>query len=383
MPLPLQSFVSLSSVHVLSAVSLPLWGDLRLAYPLWLAALLLIPVAIWIRGRRRVPVLLVPFAGAWHRPTLASASRGPEFLACLGLALLIVGLARPQRVEDKREVHSQGYDLILAIDLSGSMQAEDYEKNGRPLNRLQAIKPVVQAFINQRPNDRIGLVVFAGRAYTLAPLTFDHDWLARQTERLRIGMIEDGTAIGDGLGVALTRLEQARREEGNRRKGAFVILLTDGANNRGVLTPQQASNIAKSRSIPVYTIGAGRDGYVPFPVRDERTGERIGTTRLLSDLDEAALRDIANNTGGRYFRADDVETIQQAFRSIDRAQKIEFQAKSYLITTELFVWPASVGAGVFLLGALLSRSRGSGRRSSRAPEQTSRPPAAEPVASSR
>jgi Ca-activated chloride channel family protein len=335
--------------------ALPLWGDLRLLHPEWFAALLVLPLLVWLRGRRPVPVLLVPFAASWYRPSLRQTSRWPHVLAVLGVILVIVALARPQRVEDKREVHSQGYDLILAIDLSGSMLAEDYEKNNRPMNRLQAIKPVIQAFINDRPNDRIGLVVFSGRAYTLAPLTFDHDWLARQTERLRIGMIEDGTAIGDGLGVALTRLEQAKHEEGNRRKGAFVILLTDGANNRGTLAPRQAAEIAKSRSVPVYTIGAGRDGWVPFPVFDEHSGERVGTTRQLSDLDEGALRDIANSTGGRYFRADDMQTIQQAFKAIDRAQKIEFQAKSYLLTSELFVWPAGLGASLLLLGAGLSR----------------------------
>jgi Ca-activated chloride channel homolog len=347
--------------NIFSTAPLPLWGDYRLASPLWLAALLTLPLVLWARNRRRVPVLLVPFAALWYRPSMASVSRLPQIIACVALTLVVLALARPQKVDDKREVHSQGYDLILAIDLSGSMLAEDYERAGRTINRLQAIKPVIQAFINDRPSDRIGMVVFSGRAYTLAPLTFDHEWLARQTERLRLGMIEDGTAIGDGLGVALTRLEQARREDGNRRKGAFVILLTDGANNRGVLSPSQAADIAKSRSIPVYTIGAGKDGYVPFPVIDERTGERLGTTRRLSDLDESALRYIANITGGRYFRADDVATIQHAFKAIDQHQKIEFEAKSYLITSELFYWPAAGGAALLLVSALLARARGIGK----------------------
>lgn len=342
-------------MNALLATPLPLWADYRLAHPLWLLALLLIPLVLWVRGRRRVPVLLVPFAAAWHRPSVLHASRAPEILACLGLALLIGALARPQRVEDKRQVRSQGYDLILTIDLSGSMLAEDYEKAGRRLNRLQAIKPVIQSFINDRPSDRIGIVVFSGRAYTLAPLTFDHDWLARQTEQLKIGLIENGTAIGDGLGVALTRLEQAKHEEGNRRKGAFIILLTDGVNNRGALSPMQAAEISKSRSIPVYTVGAGKDGWVPFPVIDERTGQRIGTTQQVSDLDESTLRQVANLTGGRYYRADDVDTVQQAFKAIDRAQKIEFEAKSYLLTTELFAGPAAAGAALVLLAALLAR----------------------------
>ncbi len=264
--------------------------------PLWFLALLAIPIVLWLRGRRSVPVLLVPFAAAWHRPSLAAPSRWPVGLALMGLVLLTVGLARPQKVEDKREVRSQGYDIILSVDLSGSMLAEDYERNGEAINRLQAIKPIIQAFIDQRTSDRIGIVLFSGRAYTMAPLTFDHDWLSRQIERIRIGMLENGTAIGDGLGVALTRLEQAKRESGGQRQGAFVVLLTDGVNNSGALTPEQATAIAKSRNIPVYTIGAGKDGYVPMPVFDANN-RRIGRRMVMSDLDEGALRVISEQTG--------------------------------------------------------------------------------------
>ncbi|MCW5549766.1 MAG: VWA domain-containing protein [Opitutaceae bacterium] len=330
-------------------------GDFRFADPLWLLALPLVLVIHLLRGRRRLPVLLVPFAAAWHRPSLTTASRWPVLLATLGLTLVIVALARPQRIEDKREVRTEGYDIMLAIDLSGSMLAEDYERGNERINRLQAIKPVIQAFINNRPTDRIGIVVFAGKAYTLAPLTFDHAWLARQTERLDIGLIEDGTAIGDGLGVALTRLEQSRHDQGGRRQGAFVVLLTDGSNNRGSLQPTQAAAIAQSRGIPVYTIGAGRDGFVPFPVKDQQTGRVLGYRRVLSDLDEGALREIAATTGGQYFRADDSNTVAAAFRAIDSAKKIEFQAKSHLLTTELFHWPAAPGLAAMLFAALLVR----------------------------
>lgn len=349
-------------------------NNLVLHSPFWLLALLLLPAVFWLRGRRAVPVLLVPFAAAWHRPSRISPSRWPAGLTVFGLVLLICALARPQRVEDKREIHSQGYDIMLAIDLSGSMQAEDYEKGGERMNRLQAIKPVIQAFINQRPSDRIGIVVFSGRAYTLAPLTFDHDWLARQVERLKIGLIEDGTAIGDGLGVALTRLDQAAREQGGRRQGAFAVLLTDGANNRGTLTPQQSAAIAKGRGIPVYTIGAGKDGLVPFPVFDQ-AGNKVGYRRMASDLDQTMLVEIANLTGGKAYRADDTKTIESAFASIDRAQKIEFQAKSYLLTTELFAWVALPGVGCLLLAALITgattwrAARTSARTANRAVQQ--------------
>ncbi len=322
--------------------------------PLWFLALAALPIIVWLRGRRRVPVLLVPFAAAWHRPSLAAPSRWPVGLAFTGLVLLIVALARPQRIEDKREVHSQGYDIVLAIDLSGSMLAEDYVRDGERINRLQAIKPVIQAFIERRTADRIGVVLFSGRAYTMAPLTFDHDWLAKQLEHIRIGMIEDGTAIGDGLGVSLTRLEQAKRESGGKRQGAFIVLLTDGANNRGALSPAQATELAKSRGIPVYTIGAGQDGLVPFPVFDDK-GRKIGYRRVAADLDEGALREISNATGGKFFRAFDTDAAESAFKAIDKAQKIEFQAKSYLLTTELFIWIAAPGVGILLLAALFAR----------------------------
>ena len=338
----------------LAAWTLPIGQGYVLQDPVWLLALFAILLTALLRGRRRVPVLRVPFSAAWHRPSLASVSRWPVALASLGLVLLVGALARPQHVEDKREVRSQGYDIMLAIDLSGSMLAEDYERNGEPINRLQAIKPVIQAFINDRPNDRIGIVVFSGRAYTLAPLTFDHDWLSKQTDRLRIHLIEDGTAIGDGLGVALTRLEQAKHESGGKRSGAFVVLLTDGVNNRGSLSPEQATELAQARGIPVYTIGAGKDGIVRMPVFDDKNN-KLGYTHMMSDLDEEALRQIAEATGGHFFRAADTDTIESAFKAIDKAQKIEFQAKSYLITTELFSWLAAPGLAALLLAALFAR----------------------------
>jgi len=313
-------------------------------------------MTVWLRGRARVPVLLVPFAAAWHRSSIAAASNWTAGCALAGLVLVTGALARPQRVEDKREVRSQGYDIILAVDLSGSMLSEDYEKGGERINRLQAIKPVVQAFIERRTSDRIGVVLFSSKAYTLAPLTTDHAWLARQLERVKIGLIKDGTAIGDALGVALTRLDQAAREPGGKRKGAFIVLLTDGANNMGALAPMQSAQLAKARGIPIYTIGAGKDGLVPFPIFDE-TGKKVSYSWVEADLDEGALKDIAEATGGRFFRAADTGTIESAFASIDSTQKIEFQSKSYLLTTELFSWLAVPGLALFCAGAWLSRPK--------------------------
>ncbi len=330
--------------------------------PLWLLALLVLPMVFWLRSRRKLPVRIVPFAAAWHRPSSVNVSRLPIALAVAGIALLVMALARPQKVEDKREVRQEGYDLILAIDLSGSMLAEDYEIRGDPINRLQAIQPVIRAFIRERRGDRIGIVVFSGRAYTLAPLTFDHAWLDRQIDRLKPGLIEDGTALGDGLGVALSRLEQSDRTVGNQRQGAFVILLTDGANNAGALPPVDAAKIAQSRGIPVYTIGAGRSGWVRMPLMDPQTGEVVRYTRARSDLDEGTLQEIAQATGGAYFRADEGDTIRGAFAAIDEAQKIEFSAQSYLLSEELFMWLAVPGALLLLLGAGLAHRQGSGKR---------------------
>jgi Ca-activated chloride channel family protein len=332
-------------------------GNYILKDPLWLLALLLIPLMVWLRQRRQVPVLLVPFAAAWHRPSLTSASHWPIFLAVSGLALFAFGLARPQRVDGKREVRSQGYDIMLCIDLSGSMLAEDYVKsNGSRLSRLETIKPVIQAFIDRRPDDRIGVVVFAKNAYTLAPLTFDHTWLARQIERIRIGIIDpDATAIGDGLGLALTRLEQPSRIEQGHRKGAFAILLTDGGNNSGALEPKQAADIARARGIPVYTVGAGSKGWAPMPEFDA-AGHKVGYTQIPADIDEDTLIDMAATTGGKFFRAAETDTVEHAFTAIDREKKIEFQAESRLITTELFPWFAAPGATLFLMAALLAGS---------------------------
>jgi Ca-activated chloride channel family protein len=341
------------SAHTLNLLAA---SNFRLADPLWLCALAALPLVVWLRGRARVPVLLIPFAAAWHRSSLSAAARWVPGLALLGLVLVVTALARPQRVEDKREVRSQGYDIVLAVDLSGSMLSEDYEKDGERINRLQAIKPVIQAFIERRESDRIGIVLFSSKAYTLSPLTTDHAWLGRQLERVKIGLIKDGTAIGDALGVALSRLDQSAHESNGRRKGAFIVLLTDGANNMGTIQPMQAAEIAKARGIPIYTIGAGKDGLVPYPIFDEN-GRKVTYRMIEADLDEDALRDIAQATRGKFFRAADTDTIESAFRSIDENQKIDFQSKSYLVTTELFAWLAAPGLALFGAAAVISRPR--------------------------
>ncbi len=330
-----------------------------LASPLWLALGLAIPAVLWLRGRRGQNVFAIPHVARWSGREPLRRSRVPVAAGCVGLLLLAVAMARPQKFEERKEVRQEGYDIVLAIDLSGSMLAEDTQVEGRRINRLQALKPIIEAFMNRRETDRIGVVTFGGQAYTLAPLSFDHRWLRGQIERLQVGLVEDGTAVGDALSLAVSRLGQPGRMEDGRRKGGFVILLTDGANNAGTMDPLQAAQIAESRGIPVYTIGAGREGRVPMPVFDEE-GRKLGYRDVVSDLDEATLARIASQTGGRYFRAVDADTVNRAFAAIDAERVIEFDGKASLRTHEYFAFAGVPGLAFFLLAFMASRFRSPG-----------------------
>lgn len=325
-----------------------------LASPLWLGLVLAIPVLSWLRGRRGQTVFAIPHSARWSGREPLRRSRFPVVMACAGLVLLAVAMARPQKLEERKQVRQEGYDIVLAIDLSGSMLAEDYEADGRRINRLQALKPIIEAFMNRREDDRIGVVTFGGQAYTLSPLSFDHRWLRGQIERLHVGLVEDGTAVGDALSLAVSRLGQPGRMQDGHRKGGFVILLTDGANNAGTIDPLQAAKIAEARGIPVYTIGAGRDGRVPMPIFDE-AGRKLGYRDVVSDLDEVTLRQIARRTGGRYFRAANAETVNQAFAAIDDERKIEFDGKASSLTHEYYAVAAAPGLVLFFVAFSVAR----------------------------
>lgn len=333
------------------------FDSLRLLHPYWLVAIIGVSYAVWWRSRKKTGFLIIPHVASWYRPSPVSWGGVGVIFWVIGLTLLIFALARPQKVEDKREVKQKGYDLFLAIDLSASMLAEDYQKGISRMNRWEAVQPVIEAFIKRRDQDRIGMIVFSGKAYTLAPLTTDHKWLERQLLKLKPGILDQGTAIGDGLGLALTRLDQSSRHENEARKGAFVILLTDGSNNRGTLEPIAAASIAVGMKIPVYTVGAGTTGIAPMPVFD-REGNKVGYQEIQADLDEPTLKKIASMTGGKFYKADDARAIEGAFSSINEAQKIEFQSKSYVLASELFTSWAVAGFFFCLSGwMILDRPR--------------------------
>jgi Ca-activated chloride channel homolog len=311
----------------------------RLADPWLLLLLAIVPVVLsWARRRRRVPAVRWPSLETLRAVAPAGGARRRAILGVLraaALGLVVVALARPQLGTASTKVHREGVDVVLAVDVSGSMLAEDFTVGDKRANRLDAVKDVVRGFVTARPEDRIGLVVFAARPYTQAPLTLDHGWLLQNLERAKIGMIEDGTAVGSALATATNRLRASTAPS------KFVVLLTDGQSNAGRITPQTAADAAAALGIKVYTIGAGTRGMAPYPVQD-----LFGNTvyrPVQVDVDEPTLEAIAKTTGGRYFRATDTESLRDIYKEIDAAEKAPFEAPQYLEHREMYawlVWPA-------------------------------------------
>jgi Ca-activated chloride channel family protein len=255
-------------------------------------------------------------------------------LRSLSIAALIFALARPQSSLSWKNTTTEGIDIIIASDISGSMLAEDFQPN-----RLEAGKNIAIDFIKNRPDDRIGLVIFSGESFTQCPLTIDHDVLINLYKDIKNGMIDDGTAIGMGLATAVNRLK------GSEAKSKVVILLTDGSNNMGSIPPVTAAEIAKQFNVRVYTVGIGTHGYAPYPVQ---TPFGIQYQRIPVDVDEGTLTKIANITGGKYFRATDNETLKNIYEQIDKLEKAKIDVTQYHKKTELFL-PFALIALFFLL----------------------------------
>lgn len=314
---------------------------LHFASPGFLWALLLLPVVYLWRGRSG-PRAAVAFSSVSTAREVARQvkSRWGRFLALartLALAAGILALARPEVLHAHSDAQASGVDMALALDVSGSMSSLDFKRDDGPVSRLDVVKSVVKDFVGDRPNDRLAMIAFAGRPYLVSPLTLDHDWLVQNLDRVRIGAVEDGTAIGSALGAAVNRL----RDQPSKSK--IVILLTDGVNNAGSVRPELAAEAAKALGVRVYTIGVGVRGNAPMPVTSED-----GTTRLVMtkvDIDEDTLRKIADTTGGKYFRATDSNSLRDIYASIDKMEKTTHTVHHYETHEERFAW--------FLLPAVL------------------------------
>ena len=264
------------------------------------------------------------------------------------MSLMVFALARPRIGLGKSLVRKEGIDIILALDVSTSMLAEDFKSGGKRINRLEIVKQVTRDFISRRPNDRIGVVIFAGQPYILSPLTWDHDWINTRIDELQIGQIEDGTAIGTALTTGVKRLNESRA------KSKVVILLTDGNNNAGEITPEVAAEAAKEYQVTVYTIGAGSKGLVPYPMVNAWGEKQYQMVAI--DLDEELLEKVAATTGGRYFRATDTQSLKTIFQRINRMEKTEVEMAKYSEYKDLYPYFLIGALGLLLIEVILANT---------------------------
>jgi len=261
----------------------------------------------------------------------------PWILRVLVLVLLLIALAGPRKLLAQSKLTSEGIDIVLALDVSGSMSAEDYVINTQRISRLDIIKQTVEKFIEERNDDRIALIVFGSQAYTVCPLTTDHDWLLENLRQVRVGLIQDATAIGSGIATSLLRLKNSRAQS------KIIVLLTDGVNNSGKIQPLDAAKMAQALGVKIYTIGAGTKGIVPFPVTDQLGNHYYENAQF--DLDEDTLKKIAVITGGEYFRAADTESLRHIYSEIDKLEKTKIDQKGYKQYEPLF--------GFFVIAAMV------------------------------
>lgn len=323
------------------------------AHPYLLLLLLLLPLLAWLKGRRGAPPAFV-YSSVQLVRTMQniSRSRAGAFLGSLrwlALAAFIVALAQPRLVNSQTEIRASGIDIVAALDLSGSMISEDFVVSGQRVNRFNMARSVLKSFVDKRPNDRIGLVVFAKQAFIAAPLTLDHDYLQANLDRLEIGTINsDATAIGDALMTALNQLRDLKA------KSKIIILATDGQNNSGKIEPLIAANAAAALGVKIYTVGIGEQGTAPMPVF--MGGQKVGYQNVPVDVDEDTLTKIADKTGGKYYRADNAERFRQIYAEIDKLEKTEAVISKYSQYRELFPWLAAGGLAVLLLELALGQT---------------------------
>lgn len=320
----------------------------RFANPEFLLLLLVIPVLAYYHWRRRYKLSgRIKYSSLKHMKNVPFSWRQKirkniYLLRLLILGLIILGLARPQSGTRKQEITTEGIDIMLVMDVSSSMLAEDF----KPKNRIEAAKDVAIEFIHGRTNDRIGLAIFAGEAFTQCPLTLDYGVLTELIEKVEVAPRDwDGTAIGNGIATAVMRLKDSKA------KSKVMILLTDGRNNAGEINPLTAAQVAQTFDIRVYTIGAGTKGSALYPVDDPLFGRRYVSMPV--EIDEDLLRKVAGQTGGQYFRATDTQKLRQIYQEINDMEKTKIQVKEFTKYKELFVNYAGAGLALLLLELLL------------------------------
>ncbi len=317
--------------------------------------LLLIPFVIYTKRRVNAPGFRFSSENFLHSLESSAKLKLAQnfiFLRAAAVFFVIIALARPQSPIEESKIKTEGIDIVLAVDCSTSMLAEDFKLKGKRQNRLEVVKDVVKNFIKGRQNDRIALIAFAGRAYTACPLTLDYNWLLQNLERIKIGMIEDGTAIGSGIASSLNRLKDIPTNVGAKSK--IVILLTDGRNNAGKISPLTASEAAKALKIKVYTIGAGTKGTAPYPMKDFFGNTVYRPVKI--DIDEDTLRKIAKETKAKYFRATDTKSLRAIYKEIDKLEKTPIEEKGYLEYRELFSKFLILGMILLLLEIVLGHT---------------------------
>ncbi|MEA3132246.1 MAG: Ca-activated chloride channel [Gammaproteobacteria bacterium] len=325
----------------------------RFLQPEWFWLLALLPLVMLWRGRRG-PIAAIEFSDVGLAREVARRSRSRIgnwvwLLPIFAGVLMIVGLARPQRGHSRTEVTAHGIDIVLVLDVSGSMQALDFLVDNQRVNRIEVVKSVVAKFIEERTNDRLGLIAFAGAPYLVSPITLDHDWLQQNLERVNIGGVDDGTAIGSAIAASVNRLRTTPA------KSKVVILLTDGVNNTGKISPLAAAEAAKALGVKIYTIGVGVRGKAPIPMRDEAGNMHLVMAKV--DVDEKTLQAVADATGGKFYRATDTDSLQNIYEQINRLEKTAQTVQKFEHYEELYPWALIPSLAILGLGLSLQQTR--------------------------
>jgi Ca-activated chloride channel homolog len=337
----------------------PAHTALTFARPWLLLLLLAVPLLAYLRGKRGAAAALL-FSSVATLAALGkrSTSRAGQILRSMILAaltLLILALSRPQLGKTLNQVEASGIDIMLVLDVSGSMLTKDFTIGLDQATRVDAIREVTRKFIEGRPNDRIGIIAFAGRPYVVSPMTLDHDWLIQNLDRVRIGLVEDGTAIGSAMAAASNRLND------KHSKSRAIVLLTDGENNAGKIPPNTAAEAVKALKIHLYAIGAGTNGIALAPIFTARgpvtdTEGNIRYERQPVEFNEAGLREVAKIADGQFYRATDTKSLEAIYSDIDKMEKSTISVKKYQEYRDLFPFCIMSGCGLLIAQLLLAQT---------------------------